>query len=153
MSTVTLNADERETVIDALVNEDGCCFNEDERGVLHSLSDKTLARLTVNAGVSFAEAGQAVRQRQGKQQQGLRFTDEEPLPLQVLNFDVPAFDRPGVTGGAVPDPQYGTWSRDHIDIPGFTVHRLAQGKRKVCGDAAGEKRLGGRRTEVPHRGR
>jgi len=45
--TVTLNAEERQAVVDGLIGDD-CCFEEDEREVLNTLSDRTLARLTLN---------------------------------------------------------------------------------------------------------
>ena len=48
MATVTLNAEEREAVVNGLI-EGECCFEESERQVLNSLSDRTLARLTLNA--------------------------------------------------------------------------------------------------------
>jgi hypothetical protein len=48
MATVTLNAEEREAVVNGLI-EGECCFEESERAVLNSLSDRTLARLTLNA--------------------------------------------------------------------------------------------------------
>lgn len=46
--TVTLNAKERKAVIDGLIGAE-CCFEENEREVLNTLSDRTLARLTLNA--------------------------------------------------------------------------------------------------------
>jgi len=49
MATVTLNAKEREAVVNGLIGGE-CCFEESEREVLNSLSDRTLARLTLNAG-------------------------------------------------------------------------------------------------------
>ena len=48
MATVTLNAEERKAVVDGLIGNE-CCFEESERQVLNTLSDRTLARLTLNA--------------------------------------------------------------------------------------------------------
>jgi hypothetical protein len=103
MATVTLNAEERDILIDDLVNDDACCFEEEEREVLNSLSDRTLARLTLNAKRTFNEENE----------------EEPPLLLQTLNFGAPAFDRPGGHGGAVPNPQYGSVKGRRVSIPGF----------------------------------
>ena len=105
MSTVTLNANERETVIDGLIGEE-CCFEENERPVLNSLSDRTLARLTVNAGLIPGKRKlDAEKNNEDTYDNGGTDEDDEaPLPKQVLNFDPPAFDRPGVTGGGAAGP-------------------------------------------------
>ena len=45
-TTVTLNAAERETVIDGLI-ANGCCFDEADKEMLANASDRTLARLSL----------------------------------------------------------------------------------------------------------
>jgi hypothetical protein len=56
MATVTLDADEREAVIDGLI-ENGCCFDEEDREVVNSLSDRTLARLSLKINAQSKTEG------------------------------------------------------------------------------------------------